>query len=833
MPFISSEISSHPKSDHHLSSMDVDLRQEEQVEDQDSLFGSPPPSPQITGRPESPSLALPCSGVSGSRSSTSTAPATQNVGTIALPGSHPDSELAINPLALSLSHGVVHRPPALSQRPSTPTLNASRPSVPPTRSSSRLAANSSKPRPKPKRNSRQSSRSSTSEPTQPQEPEFTLPDPSAPPPANFLRNQENLLGRAGLVGGVKPAALTHVNSTSQLFMPGSTPSNPILVDEEDDTPILGRRSRSKEQPYIDPALLTAPTNQEIVAVLIGQKDIFPILEGVLKLVMRSATGETAATTGSKRQSNPKSNNNRSKTSSTFSGHPVKKRKLNRVPAGATDWDVPYPFPEGEGPDAYRKTWERERGKQLISQLIKLIKTAARKAATKKYLQQRAREEEERAKAPPQEGHYRPATASYGLTTDQVALTKSQVLQDASNASRTSRSADTNPAASDLPPTVDNAQASAMSTFDELTASIEALASGQGPSGGFATQPGLNHLSGSRQNMMFSTPTEAPSFGADQPMFDTWMNFLEQFPMSFSGSSDNSAAFSSEPVSHSSTPGLDEFNLMSMMGGNPTSDPSIASSEFDAMMSSMLGQTHMPGNDASMMDNNAVFPVFDTSALEKNIFAPTSGPVGRTEGENFGVIDPSLRTASPIASTSSFGSNDPVTPTAADWDLTAPDVAIGGVESNADGQGWDVGNDVGLQPLSDFGVLPEVTKEIPDATVPVDKGNGRAVDPPPNASPLLSSGFSLPPLHPGSASQHIFQAMLDPKRIVPPLHSAAPSTRKLRKEEILRRAQEKRRLLQEELDKVKMQLWETTIEQASLVQLVKQLDDVERSQNVGS
>lgn len=635
------------------------------------------------------------------------------------------------------------------------------------------------------------------------------------------------------MGGVKPAALTHVNSTSQLFMPGSTPSNPILVDEEDDTPILGRRSRSKEQPYIDPALLTAPTNQEIVAVLIDQKDIFPILEGVLKLVMRSATGETAATTGSKHQSNPKSNNNRSKTSSTFSGHPVKKRKLNRVPAGATDWDVPYPFPEGEGPDAYRKTWERERGKQLISQLIKLIKTAARKAATKKYLQQRAREEEERAKAPPQEGHYRPATASYGLTADQVALTKSQVLQDASNASRTSRSADTNPAASDLPPTVDNAQASAMSTFDELTASIEALASGQGPSGGFATQPGLNHLSGSRQNMMFSTPTEAPSFGADQPMFDTWMNFLEQFPMSFSGSSDNSAAFSSEPVSHSSTPGLDEFNLMSMMGGNPTSDPSIASSEFDAMMSSMLGQTHMPGNDASMMDNNAVFPVFDTSALEKNIFAPTSGPVGRTEGENFGVIDTSLRTASPIASTSSFGSNDPVTPTAADWDLTAPDVAIGGVESNADGQGWDVGNDVGLQPLSDFGVLPEVTKAIPDATVPVDKGKGRAVDPPPNASPLLSLGLSLPPLHPGSASQNTFQAMLDPKRIVPPLHSAAPSTRKLRKEEILRRAQEKRRLLQEELDKVKMQLWETTIEQASLVQLVKQLDDVERSQNVGS
>jgi hypothetical protein len=853
MLFISSDILSHSISDHHLSSMDVDLRQEE---DQDSLFGSPPPSPQITGRPESPSLALPCSGVSGSRLSISTAPATQNVGTIALPGSHPDSELAINPLALSLSHGVVHRPPAVPQRPSTPMLTARRSSIPLTRSSSRIAASSSKPRPQVKKKSRQSSRSSTSEPTQPQGSEFTLPDPSAPPPANFLRNQENLLGRAGLVGGIKPAAL-------QPYMPGSTPSNPIHVDEEEDTPILGRRSRSKEQPYIDPALLTAPTNQEIVSVLIGQKDIFPILEGVLKLVMRSATGETT-TTGPKRPTSPKSNNSRSK-ASTSSGQPVKKRKLNRVPAGATDWDVPYPFPDGEGPDAYHKTWERERGKQLISQLIKLIKTAARKAATKKYLQQRAGEEVEGPAAEGSgghnweanrrvNGHYRPEAASYGSTTDQTALAKTQVLQDTSNASRTSRSADAGSAASHVSPTgvqvVNSAQSSATATFDELNSSIDAVAPDQGSSGGFVTQPGFNNLSGSRQDLMFSTPTEAPSFGADQPMFDTWMNFLEQFPMTFGGSSDNSAAFTSEPASHSSTPGLDQFNLSSMMGGNPNSDPSIASSEFDAMMSSMLGQHHMPSNDVSMVDSNPVFPAFDNSASGENTFASTSGPVGGIMDGNLGVIDPSLQIASPVASTSSVGSNDPVTPIATDWDLTVPGVTIGGVENNVEGQGmwrsflwkdifgsyqdpvgWDVGNDVGLQSLSDFGVLPEVAEKIPDAAPPMDKGKGRAVEPLENASPLLSANRPLPPPNP---AQMIFQAMLDPKlrTCIPPLPAPATS-RKLRKDEILQRAQEKRRLIQEELDKVKMQLWETTIEQATLVQLVKQLDDVERSMNVGS
>jgi hypothetical protein len=352
--------------------------------------------------------------------------------------------------------------------------------------------------------------------------------------------------------------------------------------------------------------------------------------------------------------------------------------------------------------------------------------------------------------------------------------------------------------------------------------------------------------------MFSTPTEAPSFGADQPMFDTWMNFLEQFPMSFGGSSDNLAALSSEPVSHSSTPGLDEFNLVSMMGGNPNSDPNIASSEFDAMMSSMLGQPHMPGNDASMMDNNAVFPAFDNSGLEENIFASTSGPVGGIVGGISGVIDPSLQIASPIASPSSVGSNDPVTPVATDWDLTMPDVTIGGVESNAEGQGmwrsslwedisgsyhqdsvgWDAGNDVGLQSLSDFGVLPEVPEEIPDAAPLVDKGKGRAVEPPANASRLLLAEPPLPTPQPASPSQFIFQAMLDPKlRTCIPPPPAPATSRKLRKDEILQRAREKRRLIQEELDKVKMQLWETTIEQASLVQLVKQLDDVERSENV--
>ncbi|KAI9512109.1 hypothetical protein F5148DRAFT_971297, partial [Russula earlei] len=63
------------------------------------------------------------------------------------------------------------------------------------------------------------------------------------------------------------------------------------------------------------------------------------------------------------------------------------RRLNSVPAGAADWDVPYPFQQGEGPSQYRLHWEKERLKQLLSQLAVLIKCAKRSAAARTYLQQ--------------------------------------------------------------------------------------------------------------------------------------------------------------------------------------------------------------------------------------------------------------------------------------------------------------------------------------------------------------------------------------------------------------------------------------------------------------
>jgi len=50
-----------------------------------------------------------------------------------------------------------------------------------------------------------------------------------------------------------------------------------------------------------------------------------------------------------------------------------------------------------------------------------------------------------------------------------------------------------------------------------------------------------------------------------------------------------------------------------------------------------------------------------------------------------------------------------------------------------------------------------------------------------------------------------------------------SARQIRKEDILKRANERREEIQEELNTVKRRLWETTIEQAALIHLTRKLD----------
>lgn len=308
-------------------------------DDEDSLFGSPPPSPVRGRSPAFPAQAAQERGTG----------ITQNVGAIALPGSHMScSELPADLLALPFggfstrepppSHALLVQKTSQAQLPRVTSLvpfSTSRPSSRATGKRKPTKSQSATPRPAP--------------------PPIPFPSPDEPLPSNFLRNQEALLGIAGLVGNVKPTSLP------QQTIRGSTPSNPIIIEESDPA----------HQPHADPSQLTSINGEDAITSLIRQKNIFPVLSSIMKLLGNSPAASTRPPSTHDRASSRPCNE-----PAMTAPPPLKRRKLTSVPAGAVEWDVPYPFPEGEGPEAYHATWERERARHLITQLVESIKAAS-------------------------------------------------------------------------------------------------------------------------------------------------------------------------------------------------------------------------------------------------------------------------------------------------------------------------------------------------------------------------------------------------------------------------------------------------------------------------
>ncbi|KAN0120668.1 hypothetical protein V8E52_003937 [Russula decolorans] len=319
-------------------------------DDDDSLFGSPPPSP---ARGRSPQLALP------------TGPGhTENVGTIALPGSLYCSELAIDPAVLLLNR------PLPQRNPDTPTPTPTHLTPPSTLSPPHRPTASRKPSRAPRISRKDRDQSATPHPTPP----INFPNPDEPLPSNFLRSQQALLGHAGLISGLDPSTL------STKYHKGATSQNPIIVEDQLDPPPLGKGDAYS----FDSSLLPSPPSEEVVSSLVKQRNIFPVLESLLRLL--SGTGVSNIPPAVTPFCSPASSFN---TLSKERGVAPKRRRLNSVPAGAADWDVPYPFQQGEGPTDYRLRWEKERLKQLLSQLGVLVNGAKRSAAARTYLQQHA------------------------------------------------------------------------------------------------------------------------------------------------------------------------------------------------------------------------------------------------------------------------------------------------------------------------------------------------------------------------------------------------------------------------------------------------------------
>ena len=877
-------------------------------EDQSSLFGSPGPS-----RSPSPALVLP--GASDS--------IVQNVGTIALPGSQHFSEFPKDPLALSLTYltprpansrsdGTQKSAVALSPAPSAPPSGASTPS---TRS---RASSLIPPATGPKKRKR------TRKETQPSPaPSIALPDSSAPLPPNFLRNQMALLGTAGLVAGIKPANLSMQLNTSR----GSTPANPIVLDDgiesrkgrtnakarssvststssvrydEHDAPRLGKGSISMTPSSdIDPALLPAPTNKEIVATLIGQKDIFPVLQSLLRLIAgqraeqialanaRASSAPTHSSSSHRKRRKAKSEQPTPAPAPTgLQAPPLKRRRLSRVPAGAADWDVPYPFQEGEGPQEYRRTWERERGKQLISQLINLIRIAARKAATKKYHQQEARRKAE--------VQVRSQSAPAALKEPGQLPVAEQSIDDAlSPSSEASTPVTPMPETpTQLPSIATPTESMPDSSLDQLISWLLA-ASPADPNSVFGAQS--DNIGGTGTGTL-PEPSSAfvnSNLGDDvnEGLINSWMNVFETFPFPSDGfaSALDTSFTQNQPLSTSaSTPArevpdlnllepfdfdfdLNSTHLHSIESINTTStlhfpqSSSENASQHDAeQFMRDIGFEPIPASQNHSLHSQLVI---DPTLLA--ISQPQPRPLvdmdkinnftqnGQTPEESGGAPIPPA--PSPMPSASPVSSVDPSTPASALWESSAPDiVSVQGNQDPFSSQGmlrralWNQyvsrahGGIIGerqQQHVDDDEVRRFTAQEkgkgkekerVLEEREDVDGKNQSELTsvPPTLTSTPFHALMGVSPLpsndatgtRPPSLDLSALQSQSLPFTLPTPpsCSSFQPGQKKLNKQEIIQRAQERKKHLEEELERIKMQLWETTIEQSVLIELQKEV-----------
>jgi len=465
----------------------------------------------------------------------------------------------------------------------------------------------------------------------------------------------------------------------------------------------------------------------------------------------------------------------------------KKRKLNRVPAGAADWDIPYPFECGEGPKAYRDNWEKERGKQLIAQLVGLIKGAAKKAAIRKYLESETKVDSR---------YYRPETALYGrsMTVGDV------VLADTRNAKRPSTSITTVDSSSNQQPNSNLASvptlplpqsqnlplpagpSSASATpFDNLIASLLAAS----PTGEQFTD---QTVAANASDSSSGADDSAPQTGLDQGLFDSWMQIIQTFPVPQDGFGE-AASSASYPSS------ISDLAIPPQVTSNmPTLEHrSFGSSIDDGAIDPALLAISRPPNPAITIDTN----IFSNTNASASASATPSCP--------------SLAGSPFLSSSGSFG--DPMTPPET-WD--SGDLGLGIFSPGESDAVLQDGNVLGkrkeIEPALgafdfdlDFGtassVMGPVNEELERSHLRVDKGNewGKGKQ---KASENLAGGQG------GKATTTMNMK-------VTPVGTPAKS---LDKKDVLRRARDRKRQLEEEINKTRIELWEMTMEEGMLLRL---------------
>ena len=300
----------------------------------DSLFGSPPPSP---ARGRSPSLALP--------EHPDTQPSVaQNVGTIALPGSHDRSSEppVIDPALPSGNTNVPRlRPPALPAPARVP------PASRPTRAPSRPARVPSR-----------------------------RPEPA---PSHTAHTDRTLRDLVGLISHFEPVATAPatrpppiaVPPQSNEHPPGSS-QNPILIDAPGPTDavnsaLVALACTAASALKLPPAHHDVPLSQ-------------PIVNNVLYYIKHDpALIPTLQATHDYLASVPTQPLRSFSHVTTNQPNPKKKRRRKyegpQIPAGAGHWDVPFPFAPGQGPNDYPSQWHLGRGRRVLGDLLGLFERA--------------------------------------------------------------------------------------------------------------------------------------------------------------------------------------------------------------------------------------------------------------------------------------------------------------------------------------------------------------------------------------------------------------------------------------------------------------------------
>lgn len=310
-------------------------------DENDSLFGSPPPSPQ---RGRSPLLALPED--SGWRMENALLH-TQNVGTIALPGSQNSlSEIPVQPAPPNV------RPPFLKLRPTSVECNH-RVELP--------------------------SRCSTT--TTPS----TTPTPRAIRSKPLARKNSDRMNRTltdlvGLIAHFGPAQSVKLPFSVHPKLDASqegTKENPIEVDEVHKTPtpidavnnaliaLASTVASALKLPTVsrDRSPLSEPAVHQVLQFIKHDPKLIPALQATheyLDSIPRYPHHETRPLVNGASPSRPKRK---------------RKQAIPRIPAGAEHWDVPFPFAPGHEPAGYPTQWQLERGRRVLGELLGLFERA--------------------------------------------------------------------------------------------------------------------------------------------------------------------------------------------------------------------------------------------------------------------------------------------------------------------------------------------------------------------------------------------------------------------------------------------------------------------------